>query len=282
MKLQTKKLLLPTFAVGVISITCLLTMPHSVFGDDKVTPKRQLRPSNKSAKKNMPSKAIKPIPLSFYGGTHLQYSAADQAAMNAASQRANSTSRKARELLDNGNLAAAKAEALKSLKASPTVNGISLAVRPNMLLGEIALLQGNNEEALRYFTSLRKNSMVDGLDWNIAVCYVRLGNYTEAKRYYSEDGFLKMATNLTRNDLPGTRTPRQLEASILAALAAEAATVGQNEKALRYLDAAAQVAPNNAWILHSWGMTFMRLKQVAQAHAAFQQVVKLGKSKYLD
>jgi tetratricopeptide (TPR) repeat protein len=164
----------------------------------------------------------------------------------------------ARTLFSAGNNTKAKAECQAALAVAPRLNGAVHAPDAKQLLGEIYYTEGNYKQALYWFGDRAKNTKDDRQDFDIALCYVRLGDFQTARRHYSHDLVYRNSSSTTAADLPVIRDLKSLEASILLARGLDHDMTGQMKEASADYDAAARLAPDNAWLQHRRGWIAIR------------------------
>lgn len=154
---------------------------------------------------------------------------------------------KARELLRSGDVDGADRTALAALTATPARYGGpgEPMYIIEVLLGDIRLRQCRYEEALRHYLPARNRIGRYALDLDAALCCVRLEDYKRARLLFSNEVLRAYFSGLDPADLPGTKTLRELEATILMARGADAFRSCYEEVALENFEAAARVAPHN-------------------------------------
>lgn len=162
--------------------------------------------------------------------------------------------KEARSRFISGDLTGAEQECLASLKAAPVIRGRK-AQMPlvQRLLGRIYLREGKNQEALTAFQSCYRNIADANQNLDIAIAYARLGNFEQAKKFYSDRAILRYRISdepLKPEDLPGTGDLKSLEASALFARGEDAMFEGRENDALDDFLAANRLAPNNTLIAY--------------------------------
>ena len=159
--------------------------------------------------------------------------------------------KEAMSLYQSGDMTGAETACLKALNAPPVIQGQPQHV-PFVaeLLGKIYLKEGQYEKAVQFFQSARPNTAGGSLDLNLALAYVRLGDYKHAQEFYSDQATLRYYPQGDAHDLPGTNSPGNLEASILLARGLDAYLEHRYDDALPDLQRANKLAPNNALIAY--------------------------------
>ncbi len=178
----------------------------------------------------------------------------------------------ARELLHKGDLDAAERKCREAIKI---FRGSYAADWPKELLGDIQLAKGQYEEALESYGVARSHSANPGLSLNVAFCFIRLGDYKNAKKSYS-DRYLLRNTGVNKEDLPGIDDVRALEASILLARGAEARSTGDYKEAVANFEPALKLAPRNGMLAYVQARTLMDLKRYDEALPMFTRAVRFG------
>ena len=82
------------------------------------------------------------------------------------------------------------------------------------------------------------------MNLNVALAYVRLGNYLQAKKFYSDQDVLQYKS-IKAEYLPGTDNIRLLEASILLGRGLDTFFTGQKEESFDNFAAANKIVPEN-------------------------------------
>jgi tetratricopeptide (TPR) repeat protein len=131
------------------------------------------------------------------------------------------------------------------------------------LLGEILLKKGEPAQAVAILTETEGHNDHEA-DLDIALCYVRLGDFARAKAYYTDQVVLSYVSNATARDLPGVSNMRSLEASISLSKAVRA--YGHDlEGSLEDFETAGRLAPRNALVAHFHAFALGRLKRYDEA-----------------
>ena len=187
----------------------------------------------------------------------------------------------ARKLFREGRLAEAERECQASLDAAPLYRGKKdhfpfVAV----LLGQIYLKEGNYPQAIRWLSGGAKTTMVTSLNLDLAMAYLKNGQFEQAKQCYSDQDILKYRSEagyLIRSDLPGTDTPENLEATILLARGQDAFSEACDNDALVDFLVAAQKAPHNALIALKCSNVLTEQKRFAESAAFLKTVSRYGR-----
>ncbi len=189
---------------------------------------------------------------------------------------------RAEGLLGRGDLDGAESAAREAIALSPHGGGVT--AQAERLLGQIAMKRGRYEQALGYFLADDQpgRELGHGRDLDVALCYARLGNHQMARRYYSDRMVLRFAHDITARDLPGTRTPQALEASILLARGFDSYLSGGTRKAFENLQAAERLAPANGYIPYLAGRSLVTMGRHADAVRYFRKAMRHGRGEYAD
>ena len=196
--------------------------------------------------------------------------------LDAASARVKERVDDARRLLESGDSEGAKAKAMTAFDVAPVWNGVPRAETAERLLGEIAYAQKNYREALRWFSKYGENTMDERLVYDIALCYVQMRDYGNAKRCYSHDLIYENSSMTVATDLPVVHNLQSLEASILMARGLEYNSIGQHKKAISDYDAASRLAPDNAWVRFRKGESLRFSGRHEDAKVAYREAARLG------
>lgn len=184
----------------------------------------------------------------------------------------------ARTLLKSGNLVAAEQACLKAMEI---YKGDPQTEVARQLLGDIYFAQEKYQKALEVYHVADRYTDSTTLHFNAALCYLRLGNYEAARRFYSDQSLLQYSS-IKPEDLPGTDTPHSLEASILMARGLDAFFSDRNQEALNNLDAAGKLAPRNGLIPYYAGMSLLHMNRTLEAGPYFQKAAQYGHGKMAE
>lgn len=186
----------------------------------------------------------------------------------------------ARSLYASGNLLGAEQACLASMAATPIIGGQKQpAPFVPRLLGRIYLAEGQNQKALEWFRSTYSNTVDSSIDLDVALAYCRLGNYEQARRFYSDQAILQYhvaGKDADAQDLPGADSPQSLESSILLARGIDAFFEARKNDALADFAAAAILVPQNPLIHYYSGMALLHLGRYAEAALHFQSAASSG------
>lgn len=224
-----------------------------------------------------PSSAVPPRPRRF-GPTERD------PVWEAAFAEARRLEAEARAQFRSGNLAEAEQVAHRAWQTSLGLTGEGQALPTiALLLGDIRLRQGRYEDALRYYLPTGQSTWRSGLNLDVALCYVRLGNYEAARRSYSDEAVLQYVPQDQRSEyhrsMPGMASPRALEASILFARGNESAMSGSHAEAISDFEAAGKLAPTNGLVAYCAGTSLVYLNRPAEATPFFRRAAQYGRGR---
>lgn len=290
----------PLLFVAAATVIVILTFPALVLGKhgkagqkDSVT-KHARRPTVPAKSFTLPhtsstlprSKAVGGSALSKgratfpAGGTALPVSPQTKAAEDVLFAESRREEAQARALYASGDLAGAEQASLRSLAAAPIIGGVKQQVPfVPRLLGRIYLAEGQNQKALEWLRSAYPNTADSGIDLDVALAYCRLGNYEQARRFYSDQAILQYhvaGKDADAQDLPGADSPQSLESSILLARGIDAFFEARKNDALADFAAAAILVPQNPLIHYYSGMALLHLGRYAEAAPHFQSAASFG------
>ena len=150
--------------------------------------------------------------------------------------------------------------------------------KPKTILANIQLAKGQYKAALEGyrevtddFSKVHTSSSEFDIFLNVALCYIRLGDYEKAKKFYSNEILLN-DSSVSKEELPGTDNPRALEASILLTRG----TMAQPKEALTDYESASKLAPRNGMLAYVQARTLMDLKRYDEALPMFTRAVRFG------
>lgn len=174
-------------------------------------------------------------------------------------------------LYEAGDLAGAEQADLKALDAAP-VFGYMKPSEPLIArqLGQAYLKDGKYDQAIHWLGGAKKTltTVGGGLDLDLALAYIRMGDYANASRHYSDQAIMQYHSggkNVLLQDLPGTDTPQALEASILLARGQDAYSEYRHDAALEDFQAAARLAPNNVLIAYDCAEILNEKRRLTEA-----------------
>lgn len=183
----------------------------------------------------------------------------------------------AKALSDAGDLKGAEAACIDALSTPPVLRGQAMPV-PFVahLLGQIYLKDGQYEKAVQWLQGARSNTAGGSLNLDLALAYIRLGDYTHAQECYSDQATLRYCPEQTSQDLPGTASPQALEASILLARGLDAFLEGRHNDALPDLQRANKLAPSNAVIAYQCAQILSEKGRYAEAAPLYETATARG------
>lgn len=182
----------------------------------------------------------------------------------------------ARSLMRAGDLSGAERVCLEAVDVFQGTPSVASA---QQLLGEIYLAGGQNEKALRSFHAGNQYTQNPTLSLDVALAYCRLGNYEQARRFYSDQAILQYhvaGKDINPQDLPGTDSPQSLEASILLARGIDAFFEARKDDALADFATAAHLGEENPLIHYYNGMALLHQGRYAEAAPHFQAAASSG------
>jgi len=178
--------------------------------------------------------------------------------------------KQAQEQYAFSDLAGAEASCFQALNAAPVIQGQK---QPppfvDLLLGQIYLRGGQYAKAISWLQGAKSHTVTSGLDLDLALAYVRLGDYNNASRLYSDQSVLQ--------DLPGTDSPSALEASILLARGLDVYFEHRHDEALVDFQAAHRLAPDNAVIACYCAYILSEEGRHSEATLLFQHAAATGR-----
>jgi tetratricopeptide (TPR) repeat protein len=176
-----------------------------------------------------------------------------------------------------GDLAGAEQAYLKALDAAPDFGGYVKLSAPliGRQLGQVYLKDGKYDQAIYWLSGARKSlaTVGGGLDLDLALAYVRLSDYKNASRFYSDQSslqYLSEGEGVLSQDLPGTDSPRALEASILFARGLDVYLEHRHDDALVDFQAANHLVPENALIAYYCANILSEKGRLAEAAPLYE------------
>jgi tetratricopeptide (TPR) repeat protein len=164
----------------------------AVVGTLAHMPRHQFTPVVAKGSKPQPSKASTVPPSS---GMSYMHPATDEQLKEwqLAHAESNRHIKAAGSLYESGDAAGAEPECNLAINTAPVVAGKRERVRSmEVLLGNIYLREGRNQEALAAFQGSYYNTAYSGKDTGVALAYARLGNYAQAKKFYSDQAITQI------------------------------------------------------------------------------------------
>ncbi len=184
--------------------------------------------------------------------------------------------KQARALYQSGDLAGAEAACFNAINAVPVIQGKRGHVPfVPYLLGQIYLDGGQYQKAIYWLQGAHRTTMASGLNLDLALAYLRLGDDQDARRFYSDRAITQYGPYLPQ-DLPGTGTPQALEASILLARGLDASLEGRDDDAFPDFQRANQLAPENTVIAYHYATLLTGRGRSAEAIPLFRLVARRG------
>lgn len=171
-----------------------------------------------------------------------------QKAFDEQNRRESIVEKKARQLFEEGRLAEAEQACYDAL-------AVSLNIGAQQLLGDVYREQGRYKEAIEmYQKSLEHGVGDDAVPLNTAWCYLKLGDLKNAHKSYSEEKFFAdlptTQKTIYMESLPGTKTPKMMEASLLYALGCEKSGHADVDHSVPYFKKALLIVPHNALVAY--------------------------------
>lgn len=199
-----------------------------------------------------------------------------------ASKRESIANKKAQQLFEEGRLAEAEQACYDALAVSFKINGETTDIDAQQLLGDVYREQGRYKEAIEmYQTSLKHGAGDEAVDFKTALCYLKLGDLKNAHKFYSEEKFVADVPAKKKADylsmLPGTKTPRTMEASLLYAMGCVKRSQ-DDEKAIALWKKVLEIVPQNALAAHNiaWEYDFLGKRDEAVPYWARAAVFGKG------
>jgi tetratricopeptide (TPR) repeat protein len=147
------------------------------------------------------------------------------------------------------------------------------------LKGRVLIRQGKPRKALEALQKGWKSvENAKGVDLDVALCYIRLGDTKRAAQFYSQQDMLARSSSVSAADLPPANTRKGLEARILLARGGLFSSTGLFEDAARDYDAAALLTPRNA-LIHYRLAAALPLARRSERPVHFAYALKHGSPK---
>jgi tetratricopeptide (TPR) repeat protein len=151
----------------------------------------------------------------------------------------------------------------------------------NRLLGRAYLEQNRNEEALEAFGSGQLPINSEGLknphDLYAGIAYCRIGNLEEARKCYSDGLCLQFFSRADARDLPGTSNLKNMESSLLCAIAMDLKATADYQGALKPFVQASKLSPKNAFAAYGAAIVLLEFKRWQEAKPHLEVAVKYGR-----
>lgn len=204
-----------------------------------------------------------------------------QKEFNAQLARSSTAENESRQLLKERRFDEAEKACYRALALAPKVKGEPFTTTAKQLLGDIYQAQGRYKDAIDAYVTSRKYTFDnEETDLKIALCYLKLGDMENAHKFYTEkkffsvERFLGGTTTKQKADdfsmLPGDKTPRTMEASLLYTLASERDLHGDTEEANALFKKTLELAPRNALAARyiAWNLDFLGKRDEAVSYWA--------------
>ena len=260
-----------------IIVLAVIVAAAAVYGQNAgKAKKRSIKPAVVSVSRSDPARfnasssstgAMSAFPLTGRG----------LAERNAAYAPSDAFRKQAMSLYEAGDMAGAETACLNALNAVPIIQGQPQHV-PFVaeLLGKVYLKEGQYEKAVQWLQGARPNAAGGSLNLDLALAYVRLGDFKQAQECYSDQATLRYYSQGTSQDLPGTDSPNNLEASILLARGLDAYLEHRFDDALPDLQRANKLAPNNALIAYHCAQILADKGRYAEAEPLYETAAARG------
>ena len=254
----------------------------AVYGQNTAKTKNVIKPATA---KTSHSSLSKPNSSSRAGATSVDAGAIsanpvvgrDLAEREAAYAPSDALRRQAITLSEAGDLKGAEAACIDALNSPPIIRGQPQHVPfVAQLLGQIYLKDGQYEKAVQWLQGARPNTAGGSLNLDLALAYVRLGDYAHAQECYSDRATLRYYSEGTSQDLPGADSPQALEASILLARGLDAYLEHWYDDALPDLQRANKLAPGNAVIAYHCAQILNEKGRYAEAAPLYEIAAARG------
>ncbi len=210
-----------------------------------------------------------------------------QKEFNAQCARSFVAEKEARQLLKEHRFNEAEKACYRALALCPQVNGEPFSIAAQELLGDVHQAQGRYKDAIdAYGDSCKHSFNNEEIELKIALCYLRLGDLKNAHKFYTEDKFFSVerfmggTTAKQKADdfsmLPGDKTPKTMEASLLYVLGHE--KHGYPEEANALWKKTLELAPRNALAARyiAWNLDFLGKRDEAVPYWARAAVFGKG------
>ena len=264
-----------------LSLVLIGVVAAAVYGQSASKAKKMIKSSPATTSQSSPS-AKEAAP--FSGAVSANPPSKEmQAQMNAAYAQSDAFYKQATALSQAGDLKGAEAACIDALNSPPIIRGQPQHV-PFVahLLGQIYLKDGQYQKAVYWLQGAHPNTAGGSLNLDLALAYLRLGDYAHARECYSDQATLRYCSDQTSEDLPGTASPQALEASILLARGVDAFLEERNDDALPDLQRANQLAPSNPVIAYQYAQVLSRKKQYSEAMPLYRLTALKGHGRISD
>jgi len=214
-----------------------------------------------------------------------------QKEFNAQLARTSTADKEARQLLKERRFDEAEKACYHALALCPKINGEPFDISAQQLLGDVYQAQGRYKEAVEVYATSCKHTFANDneeTELKIALCYLKLGDMENAHKFYTEEKFYSVerffggTTAKQKADdfsmLPGDKTPKTMEASLLYTLGAEKNLYGYPEEANALYKKTLELAPRNALAARymAWNLDFFGKRDEAVPYWARAAVFGKG------
>jgi len=266
---KTFSLAIATMTAGVVA----LAAAHSI----RTKAQGVSSPSSDGSALKSPTKAVAVV-----GNATKSRNEKFQREMEEANRRESIANKKAQQLFEQGRLAEAEQACYDALAVSLKINGEPTDTTAMQLLGDVYREQKRYKEAIEvYGNSLKHGIGDDDVPLNIAWCYLKLGDLKNAHQFYSEEKFFADLPPAQKAmyiiSLPGTKTPKTMEASLLFALGCEKSGHADVDNSVPYFKKALLIVPHNALIAYKCARDLARFSRKEEAVPYWARAVVFGK-----
>lgn len=178
-------------------------------------------------------------------------------ALHDQSVRSVTVEKQARQFLKERRFTDAESACYQALALSPKWNGQPMNTTSFQLLGDVYREQGRYNDALDAYFKARQHTRDVALDLGIALSYLKLNDLKNAHKFYDEKRhFSKVELPPAKKaiymaSLPGTKTAKTMEASILFARGCEKGSYAARDEAAEDFKKALILVPRNALIAYN-------------------------------
>ncbi len=173
----------------------------------------------------------------------------EREALDTQSRHSHEAEQQARQLLKERRFKEAAKACHRALALSAKINNQPINRTALQLMGDIFQEQGHYQEAIDAYRKAPGNSR----DSDIALCYLKIGDMKNARKFYNEEIFFGSKVDLPpakkaiyMTSLPGTKTTKTMEASILFARGCKKESVAQLDEAVEDFKRVLVLVPRNA------------------------------------
>lgn len=181
----------------------------------------------------------------------------------------------AQDSLHAGDLAAAEAHANDVISLGQQGNGAGVVKDAKRVLAEVRIRQDRYAEALDLLLPDHTPNESRVVDFNIALCYLKLGRRAEALSSYDPSGTLRLSPALRASDLPQGNSDAALEARIRISRGGDFSSRGGSPEALREYQIAERLAPN-ALTAYCVGLALADMGRLTEAKPYMDRAARDG------